>query len=82
MKLNKITSPASKWRPGLVLTCLLFGAMGGSAAEPESMVVFEKGEEFGYRIPSLVVTTKGTVLAFAERRVGLHDHAQNDYETS
>ncbi len=39
----------------------------------------EAGEEgFGYRIPALAVSNKGTVLAFAERRVGLHDHAQND----
>ena len=33
---------------------------------------------FGYRIPSLLTTNDGTVLAFAERRHGLHDHAQND----
>lgn len=33
---------------------------------------------FGYRIPSLLVTQQGTVLAFSERRLGLHDHAQND----
>ena len=36
------------------------------------------GESYGYRIPSLITTNNGTVLAFAERRVGLHDHAQND----
>lgn len=35
-------------------------------------------EKYGYRIPSLLVTDKGTILAFAERRLGLHDHAQND----
>lgn len=35
-------------------------------------------KEYGYRIPSLLVTQKGTLLAFAERRLGLHDHAQND----
>lgn len=34
--------------------------------------------EYGYRIPSLLVTKKGTTIAFAERRLGLHDHAQND----
>ena len=33
---------------------------------------------FGYRIPSLLVTQRGTILAFSERRLGLHDHAQND----
>ncbi len=33
---------------------------------------------YGYRIPSLLVTQKGNILAFSERRLGLHDHAQND----
>jgi hypothetical protein len=33
---------------------------------------------YGYRIPSLLVTKKGSILAFTERRLGLHDHAQND----
>ena len=46
--------------------------------EIETSVVFRKGEYYGYRIPSVVVSKKGTVLAFCERRVGLHDHAQND----
>ena len=35
-------------------------------------------KEYGYRIPSLPTTKKGRVLAFCERRLGLHDHAQND----
>ena len=34
--------------------------------------------KYGYRIPSLLVTKQGSVLAFSERRLGLHDHAQND----
>jgi arylsulfatase A-like enzyme len=34
--------------------------------------------KFGYRIPSLLVTKAGSILAFTERRLGLHDHAQND----
>ena len=38
----------------------------------------EDAEKYGYRIPSLLVTNKGTTIAFAERRLGLHDHAQND----
>ncbi len=40
--------------------------------------VFKTGDEYGYRIPALTVSQKGTLLAFCERRVGLHDHAQND----
>jgi arylsulfatase A-like enzyme len=35
-------------------------------------------KKYGYRIPSLLVTQKGSVLALSERRLGLHDHAQND----
>ncbi|TKG94589.1 exo-alpha-sialidase [Puteibacter caeruleilacunae] len=35
-------------------------------------------KQYGYRIPSLLVSNKGTTLAFCERRLGLHDHAQND----
>ena len=38
----------------------------------------ENAKKYSYRIPSLLVTDKGTTLAFAERRLGLHDHAQND----
>jgi len=33
---------------------------------------------YGYRIPSLLVTREGSILALSERRLGLHDHAQND----
>ena len=50
--------------------------------ELSKTVVFSYDEEgpvnFGYRIPSLVKTQKGSLLAIAERRLGLHDHAQND----
>jgi len=37
-----------------------------------------KEQNFGYRIPALHTSNNGTLLAFAERRIGLHDHAQND----
>jgi photosystem II stability/assembly factor-like uncharacterized protein len=44
--------------------------------------VFEQKQDdpkgFAYRIPSLVTTNSGILLAFAERRIGLKDHAQND----
>jgi sialidase-1 len=49
-----------------------------AAVSPESSTVFQRGERYGYRIPAVVVSQKGTIMAFAERRIGLHDHAQND----
>lgn len=55
---------------------LFFCSAACHAAGPKIRTVFERGDEFGYRIPSVVVSKEGTVLAFAERRVGLHDHAQ------
>jgi sialidase-1 len=48
----------------------------------QAATVFELGEKkqskYGFRIPALVVTKSGTLLAFCERRIGLHDHAEND----
>ena len=64
-----------------------------SEAKPLSEIIFQQRDipsgvprkghakdatQYGYRIPSLLVTKKGSILAFAERRLGLHDHAQND----
>ena len=57
----------------LVTTTLL-------AAEPEFVDVFTSGTE-GYasiRIPAVVVTNRGSVLAFAEGRVRPTDQAEND----
>lgn len=48
---------------------------------PEGVSKLGHGKDarmYGYRIPSLLTTKEGTVLAFCERRLGLHDHAQND----
>ena len=59
----------------LVLACLT-----GVAAEPHFSDVFTSGKE-GYksiRIPSVVVTKKGVVLAFAEGRERPTDQAEND----
>lgn len=44
----------------------------------QQATVFRRQGRYGYRIPSLVVARDGTLLAFCERRIGLHDHAQND----
>ena len=48
---------------------------------PEGVPKLGHGKDarmYGYRIPSVLTTKEGTVLAFCERRLGLHDHAQND----
>lgn len=51
-----------------------------NAAEPDHVDVFTKGESGygGIRIPALLVTQKGTLLAFAEGRRTLGDQSAND----
>ncbi len=60
----------------MVAALILVAAL--SAGVVETSTVFERRDPHGYRIPGIAVTKDGTVLAFAERRIGLHDHAQND----
>ena len=50
------------------------------SASPEFVDVFVSGQDGypNYRIPSLVVTTKGTLLALCEGRTKNDDHAAND----
>jgi len=68
----------------LSLVAIPFSAMRAAAAEmansaPEFVDIFVGGQEgyAAYRIPSLVRTSRGWLLAFAEARATLHDHAQN-----
>lgn len=53
------------------------------AAEPRFFDVFTGGTEGypAYRIPSVVVTKKGSVLTFAEARKSLGDQSENDIVT-
>ena len=63
-----------------VLPCLCLSLATVFAAEPNLSDVFFSGKE-GYksiRIPSVVVTKKGVVLAFAEGRAAATDQAEND----
>lgn len=50
--------------------CILLLAITATAAEPSSMEVYRAGEGgyHTYRIPALIVSTKGTLLAFCEGR--------------
>lgn len=50
------------------------------AAQSTQTDVFVSGQEgyHTYRIPSIVITLRGTLLAFAEARIAKKDHAQND----
>lgn len=65
-----------------VIQLLLVGA--GFAAEQRSLPplvdVFVNGTEGypAYRIPALITTKGGVLLAFAEGRASLRDHAEND----
>lgn len=66
----------------LILT-LLASATVLAAQEPEFSDVFVPGKD-GYpaiRIPSIVVTKQGSVLAFAEARKTLGDQSENDIVT-
>ncbi len=47
---------------------------------PEKTEVFVNGQDGYpvYRIPSIVTTKKGVLLAFCEGRAAMNDHAQND----
>ena len=63
----------------IVFCVLLAAPLAAAADEPEFADVFVAGKAGypHYRIPSVVVTKKGTVLAFAEARQG-GDHSAND----
>ncbi|HKI69554.1 MAG TPA: sialidase family protein [Verrucomicrobiae bacterium] len=67
-----------------IILALLIGTFCASPAfargnDPQFVTVFERGKEGfpEYRIPSLLVTKHGVLLAFAEGRLARSDHAQN-----
>jgi sialidase-1 len=64
------------------LACWLAGLLACPASEPPMPLVdvFINGREGypAYRIPALIPAPRGTLLAFAEGRANLRDHAEND----
>lgn len=68
-----------KHRSLIFLLCCLT-AFAIPAAEPQFSDAFVGGREGYpfYRIPAVVVSKKGTVLAFSEARQKINDQAQND----
>ena len=76
-------TPARRAAPLLVVSPLvLFSALAaGAAGEPLQTIVYRSGKEgyHTYRIPSLIVTAKGTLLAFCEgRKNDRRDHGDID----
>jgi len=82
-------TPMNQLTAGLLLfaSCVTATLMAAppdkkNASLSPSVTVFERGEtkntKYGFRIPALAVTKSGAILAFSERRIGLHDHAEND----
>ena len=71
-----------KYRLILFFLLAVLGQTLAQRSQLSKTVVFSYDENsdnpFGYRIPSLVTTKNGALLAIVERRIGLHDHAQND----
>ena len=64
---------------GLLITFIFFSCSSGRPPEFTQSIVWDKGEGDveGYRIPGIIVTSKGTVLAFTEARINYHDQTPN-----
>lgn len=69
-----------RWLRSIVSLALALAGSPPLGAAPELVDVFINGKEGypAYRIPALITTPRGTLLAFAEGRATLRDHAEND----
>lgn len=74
-----VVSLAPKSKANLARITGLLHARYLSGNEPRYSTVFKAGEQYhNFRIPSVVTTSNGTVVAFAEGRAFLKDQAEND----
>lgn len=75
-----VTTTYGHWeagqKPYLVSLRLSMAELDRLAARHST--VFAHEERHGYRIPALLCAKDGSLLALCERRIGLHDHAEND----
>src|SRR5688572_21649158 len=78
---NTMTSPIKPLAAFVVACVLAASSLAAAPPPPEHLTAPFVGGQGGYpayRIPSLVVTKAGTLLAFAEGRANKSDHAEND----
>jgi sialidase-1 len=63
-----------------VLFAAILPSVGANLVHPPLTDVFVGGQDGypAYRIPALITTQRGSLLAFAEGRATLRDHAEND----
>lgn len=66
------------WPLLVSLLLTLTRAAGLAAPQWQDVFVGGQGGYPAYRIPAIVATQRGTLLAFAEGRASLSDHAEND----
>ena len=69
------------FRRSTIYAALALGLLSGPvAAQPQFVDVFIGGTNGypAYRIPALLATKQGSLLAFSEGRASLRDHSEND----
>ena len=81
VSLRLCVSVLRPWTAAVALTVAIFVSSAAAAEQPAETTVFKAGDEgyHTYRIPALVVTKQGTLLAICEgRKTGRGDHGDLD----